>query len=152
MSNAGIATKADGSVGQLTFGGTPVVQWNGTGLVDPVLTVSAPTTSSAGYLGITQNAQAAGYTCVLSDAGKQIYATSAGTFTIPANASVAYPIGTVLTFINMQSSSCTLAITTDTLYWLPTGSTGSRTLAQYGLATATKISSTSWVLTGVGIS
>jgi hypothetical protein len=73
------------------------------------------------------------------------------TFTIPANASVAYENGTVLTFINMSSSSLSIAITSDTMYLAGTGSTGTRTLAQYGIATAIKMTSTTWLISGNGL-
>ncbi len=49
---------------------------------------------------IIQNSKSAAYTLVLSDAGKHILHpsadTTAQTFTIPANSSVAYPVGTAL--------------------------------------------------------
>lgn len=101
---------------------------------------------------IQQNIQTGAYTMVLSDANKQIYTVTAGsqTWTIPANSSVAYPIGTTLTFVT-DGGVRIIAITTDTLTWAPTGSTGSRTLAAGGVATALKISSTGWKLTGVGV-
>jgi hypothetical protein len=49
-----------------------------------------------------QNAQSGNYTLVLADAGKHIYSTNTGaqTITIPTNASVAFPIGTIVTFVN----------------------------------------------------
>ncbi len=100
---------------------------------------------------VPMNPQNAGYTCAISDMGKCIYANSAGTFTIPANASVAYPLGTALSFINMNAGSCTIAITSDTLYLGGTGTTGSRTLAQYGIATAIKMTATTWLITGAGL-
>jgi hypothetical protein len=90
---------------------------------------------------------------VLSDAGKVIYPTAGGiTLTIPANASVTYPIGTALTFANVSGSSVTIAITTDTMYLGGVGTTGSRTLANYGLATALKIASAEWLISGSGLS
>ncbi len=105
--------------------------------------------------GIAQNAKTANYTTVLLDAQKQIYysgSTGSQTLTIPANGTVAYPIGTTLTFINMASVSVSLALTTDTWYWSPTGSTtATRTLAQYGIATAVKMTSTTWMLSGQGL-
>jgi hypothetical protein len=106
------------------------------------------------YAGIPQNAQSSNYTFVLADANKHIFhnSASAHTFTIPANASVAYPIGTAITVINGQGSGVlTLAITTDTLQWLPSGGSGSRTIAAFGQGTLIKIASTIWYLTGVGI-
>lgn len=113
-------------------------------------------TNSVGYLNIPQNSQSAAYTTVLSDSGKCIFHPStdanARTFTIPANSSVAYPIGTVIQFLNMTSQVVTIAITTDTMYLGGAGTTGSRSLAQYGVANAMKITSTSWVITGTGLS
>ena len=108
-------------------------------------------TNSVGYLNIPQNAQTGSYTLVLADSGKHIYhASGAGsaTYTIPANASVAYPIGTALTFINLSSTAISIAITSDTMYLSSTGTTGTRTLAQYGSATAIKVTSTEWMISG----
>lgn len=105
---------------------------------------------TAGYLGIPQNSQSAGYTLVLTDNSKHIYMASAGAYTIPANGSVAFPIGTAISFYNASASS-TIPITTDTLRWAADGSTGTRTLAQYGLATIVKVASTVWVITGTGL-
>ena len=105
-------------------------------------------------ISLPQNAQSAAYTLVLSDAGKSIVHpitdNNARTFTIPANGSVAYPVGTAITFINMINT-VTISITTDTMYLAGTGSTGSRTLAAYGVATAIKVTSTSWIVSGNGL-
>ena len=112
-------------------------------------------TNSVGFLNIPQNSQSAAYTLVLADAGKHIFHPStdanARTFTIPANSSVAYPIGTAITFINLTSQVVTIAITTDTMYLSSAGTTGSRSLAQYGSATAIKMNSTSWLISGSGL-
>ena len=112
-------------------------------------------TNSVGYLNIPQNSQSAAYTLVLADSGKHILHPStdanARTFTIPANSSVAYPIGTAVTFVNMTSQVVTIAITTDTLTLSPAGTSGSRSLAQYGSATALKIGSTQWLISGSGL-
>lgn len=104
--------------------------------------------------GIAQNIQNATYTTVLADAQKQIYHTSgsAHTWTIDSNANVAYPNGTAITFVNDGAGAVTLAITADTLVLAGTGATGSRTLAQYGVATALKVTSTRWIISGVGLS
>jgi len=110
-----------------------------------------------GYLNIPQNAQTGNYTLVLADAGKHIYhAAGAGagdTYTIPANGSVAYDIGTAITFINRDTTNAvSIAITTDTLTLAGTGSTGTRSLAAYGVATAIKVTSTEWMISGTGLS
>ena len=112
-------------------------------------------TNEVGFKNIPQNSQSAAYTLVLADAGKHIFHPSsdanARTFTIPANSSVAYPIGTAITFINMTSQVVTIAITTDTMYLSSAGTTGSRSLAQYGSATAIKMTSTTWLISGSGL-
>lgn len=103
------------------------------------------------YSNIPQNSQSDNYTLVLSDAQKHIYQTGASkTCTIPANASVAYPIGTALTFIT-ASNATTIAITSDTLTLAGTGTTGSRTLAANSVATAVKTTSTTWIISGAGL-
>lgn len=111
-------------------------------------------TDSVGFRNIPQNAQTGSYTMVLADSGKHIYHASgagAATYTIPDNGSVAYPIGTAITFINLSSTSISIAITTDTMYLSSAGTTGTRTLAQYGSATAIKVTSTVWLISGSGL-
>lgn len=124
----------------------------------------APTTATSppagtfqiGFLDVPQNIQNAAYGFVLSDRGKHVYHTSgsAHVYTIPANASVAFPIGTTISIVNeLGAGVVTLNITTDTLEWFPSGTVGSgRTLAVNSLATILKVTATKWVLTGVGIS
>jgi hypothetical protein len=103
-------------------------------------------------LTIVQNSQAEPYTCVLGDLGKSVYCTTnGGTVTIPANSSVAYPLGAAITFVAASGVTLTIAITTDTLTLAGTATTGSRTLAANGVATALKVTSTSWVIAGSGL-
>jgi hypothetical protein len=120
---------------------------------DNTLTVDG--TVPVGFRTIPQNSQSGAYTLVLADSGKHIFHpvgdNNARTFTIPANSSVAYPIGTAITFINMAVANVTIAITTDTLILSPAGTTGSRTLATNGSATCIKITSTSWLISGSGL-
>ncbi len=96
----------------------------------------------------------AAYTTVLGDGGGMIiHAVSdnnARTFTIDSNANVAYPLYTVLTFVN-GINTLTIAITSDTMTLAGTASTGSRTLAANGVATAVKIGTTSWLISGPGL-
>ena len=112
-------------------------------------------TNGVGYINIPQNSQSEAYTLVAADAGKHILHPStdanARTFTIPANSSVAYPIGTAISFVNMTAQVVSIAITTDTMYLAGTGTTGTRSLAIYGTATALKINSTTWIISGAGL-
>jgi hypothetical protein len=103
-----------------------------------------------------QNSKSAAYTTVLADAGKHIYHpgadTSARTWTIDSNANVAYPLGTMITFVNDTSAGViTIAITSDTLVLAGAGTTGSRTLAASGMATAIKMTTTRWMISGTGL-
>jgi hypothetical protein len=158
----------------VAYGGTGVTTSTGSGnnvlstsptLVTPLLgtptsgnlsSCTADGTNAVGYLVIPQNSQSAAYTLVLADAGKNIYHpgadTTARTWTIPANGSVAFPIGTAITFINDTSGGViTISITTDTLVLAGAGTTGSRTLAANGMATCVKMTSTRWIISGAGL-
>ena len=119
-------------------------------------TLTVDGTNEVGFRIIPQNSQSTPYTAVLADSGKQIFHpsadTTARTFTIPANSSVAYPIGTALSFINQNGAGVvTIAITTDTMRLAGAGTTGSRTLAANGIATAIKLTSTEWIISGTGL-
>jgi hypothetical protein len=111
-------------------------------------------TDAVGFRNTPVNSQSADYTLVLADSGKTILHPvaddNARTFTIPANSSVAYPVGTVISFVNLQNT-VTIAITTDTMYLANDGDTGSRTLAEYGMASAMKVASTTWIISGSGL-
>jgi hypothetical protein len=166
---------ANGGTGQTTLAAASIATYTGTEtltnktltsptLTTPVLgtpssgTLSSCTvdgTDAVGFRNIPINSQSAAYTAVLADSGKVIFHPStdanARTFTIPANSSVAYALGTAITFINMTSNVVTIAITTDTMYLSSAGTTGSRSLAQYGSATAIKMTSTTWLISGSGL-
>jgi hypothetical protein len=181
VANGGTGITSFGS-GVATFLGTPssanlaaaVTDETGSGalvfatsptLVTPVLgtpssgTLSGCTvdgTNAVGFRNVPQNSQSAAYTLVLTDSGKHILHpsadTTARTFTIPANSSVAYPLGTAITFINQNGAGVvTIAITSDTMRLSPAGTTGSRTLAANGVATCVKITSTEWIISGSGL-
>lgn len=118
-----------------------------------ILNVYNGATISPVYAGIPQGTALTGgsATLVLSDANRFIpnFSGAARTGTIPANASVAYPIGTAITFVEGGGASMTIAINTDTLQF---GSlTGSRALAANSMATAIKVASTTWFISGTGL-
>lgn len=116
--------------------------------------VIVPGSGNIGYLNIPQNHQAANYGILLADSGRHLYhalGDGAATYTFPANASVAFPIGTAITFANMSVTSLLIAITSDTLFLAGAGTTGTRTLAQFGMATALKLTATTWLITGTNL-
>ena len=97
----------------------------------------------------TQNGN---YGFVLADDGRCIFHDSASThtYTIPANASVPFPVGAAITIINNTGGgNLTLVITTDTLRRGDgTVGTGSRTIAASSIATILKTKTTEWMITG----
>lgn len=120
--------------------------------------VTGPTgaTGATGPTSIPQNSQSAAYTTVLADNGRHIFHPSADTtariWTIDSNANVAYGIGAVITFVNQHSAGViTIAITSDTMRLAGAGTTGSRTLAADGIATALKVTATEWIISGTGL-
>lgn len=94
----------------------------------------------------TINEQNGSYTLLISDKGKTIHKASGGageTYTVPANASVAYATGTLIAFQNDGGGDLTIAITTDTLTGTD-GATGSRTLGDNHTAVIQKMTATTW--------
>lgn len=128
-----------------TFTGTPVIPDN----------AAASANHAVGYRDAPRNAQTGNYTLVLADRGKSVVmgdgTATALTATIPANGTVAFPIGTVIIFVNLNTVGLSIAITTDTLTLANSTTTGTRTLARNGLATCVKINTTSWLISGAGL-
>lgn len=157
-------TTADGDMCGVTSEGSGNwrVNWyvkaSGLGLVGLAAQLASAVAITGGSISgvpITQNSQSAAYTTVLTDSGKHIIHPFADnnprTFTIDSNANVAYSVGTVLTFVN-EINTVTIAITADTLTFAADNTTGSRTLAAGGWATAMKVTTTKWVISGAGLS
>jgi hypothetical protein len=133
---------ANGGTG-ITSPGTSgnVLTSNGTGWTSSALPVSA--------VAYPQNIQSADYTLVLSDAGKQIFhpASDANvrTFTIPANSSVAFPIGTVVLFtVENLGTQVNVAITSDTLI-NGSGVTGTQVVLPNNTLMCIKVTATKWM-------
>ena len=112
---------------------------------------NSSTAKSVGYLGMPQQSKSAPYTTTIADSGKHIYVTSSTTITIDSNANVPYPIGASIAFIAAASVTVTINITSDTMYLGGPGTTGTRTLAPFGMATAVKVESTKWFINGIGL-
>ena len=139
------------SIGNLTLTNVTISSGNVTA---NVANSTIDGSNTVGYLTIPQNSQNGAYNVVLADTGRHLYhpvGQAAATYTIPANSNVAFAVGAALTFINLSANAVTVAVTTDTIYLSSAGTTGNRTLAQYGIATAVKITSTSWIISGSGL-
>jgi hypothetical protein len=107
-----------------------------------------------GLVAFTVNAQTGTtYTTVLSDS-YQVLVTmnnaSANTFNIPTNASVAHPIGTVITVLNIGAGLTTIqAVTSGTTTILSAGLTAAQpTLSRYRSAACIKTGTDTWYVIG----
>jgi hypothetical protein len=107
-----------------------------------------------GLVAYTLNAQTGTtYTSVLTDS-YQVLVTmsnaSANAFKIPTNASVAHPIGTVITVLNIGAGTCTIsAVTSGTTTVLSAGATAAApTLGQYKTAACIKTGTDTWYVVG----
>lgn len=105
-----------------------------------------------GFRDIPQNQIAAPYIFVLADRGKMVVpASGTANMTIPANGTTAFPVGTAISITNASGGARTIAITTDTLIWVPSGGTGTRTIGFQGQCTLWKQQATVWYISGSGL-
>ena len=98
-------------------------------------------------------AQTADYTAVIADTYQVLELMNKATaiaYKIPTNASVAFPIGTVLNILNIGAGTCTIsAVTPGTTTILSAGATAaSPTLAQYKAAACIKTGTDTWYVVG----
>lgn len=117
-----------------------------------VLTVNG---EDAGYLDLPQNPQDVGYQFVLDDRGKHVYAFGAGgiTWVIPANLTVAFPIGTAIAAVNGSGGDVVLdPVPGVTLTLAGTGVVATATIAADGMATLLKVGTDAWFVSGAGVS
>jgi hypothetical protein len=93
------------------------------------------------------------YTAVLADQYQVLEIMNKATaiaFKIPTDASVAFPVGTALTVLNIGAGTCTIsAVTPGTTTILSAGGTAaSPTLAQYKTAVCIKTAANTWYVVG----
>ena len=164
--NAGVGTIASqnrdlSTINQLSIFGLPIYLYAGGSLVSVIsatgmninfgiLTVA---NVEVGYKDVPQNPQAAAYTLALTDRGQHIYYTGAAAIiTIPANATVAFPIGAAITIVNDGSGVLSLTrAALVTMKLVGTGANLDRSLAIAGIATFIKVGTNTWFLSGTGI-
>jgi hypothetical protein len=95
----------------------------------------------------------ADYTAVLADSYQVLDSMNKATaiaYKIPTNASVAFPIGTVLNILNKGVGVCTISATTSgTTTILSAGAVAAApTLAQYKMAACVKVATDTWYVVG----
>ena len=98
-------------------------------------------------------ANTADYTAVLADQYQVLEIMNKATaiaFKIPTNASVAFPIGTAITVLNIGVGVCTIsAVTSGTTTILSAGAVAAApTLAQYKSAVCIKTATDTWYVVG----
>ena len=136
----------------LNIGGSSgIVNISGTITSNVTVASNSSIASSVGYLGMPQNSQSTNYTLVIGDQGKHIYLTANGTITIPSNANVPFPIGAAVTIITNAGITANVAITTDNLILGGIGTTGTRTVSPYGMASLLKVTANTWYISGAGV-
>jgi hypothetical protein len=94
------------------------------------------------------NSQTGAYNLASTDAGKFISITTGGVSVLTSSA---FTAGQSVSIYNNSASSQNISITTDTMYLAGTATTGTRALAQRGVATILKVAVTTWVISGAGI-
>jgi hypothetical protein len=161
--------KASGTVTSITAGtglSGGAITTSGTIAIDTATTVDVSTaqtltnktltspTLNAPIINLSLNAQTGTtYTFVLADNGKLVTASnaSAQTYSIPTNASVAYPIGTQINIIQIGAGQVTInAVTSGTTTVSSTGATATapKLRAQFSSATCIKASTDLWYVVG----
>jgi hypothetical protein len=161
--------KASGTVTSITAGtglSGGAITTSGTIAIDTATTVDVSTaqtltnktltspTLNAPLINLSLNAQTGTtYTFVLADNGKLVTASnaSAQTYSIPTNASVAYPIGTQINIIQIGAGQVTInAVTSGTTTVSSTGATATepKLRAQFSSATCIKASTDLWYVVG----
>jgi hypothetical protein len=93
------------------------------------------------------------YTAVLADSYQVLEVMNKATaiaYNIPTDASVAFPVGTALTILNIGAGVCTIsAVTPGTTTILSAGAVAaSPTLAQYKTAVCIKTAANTWYVVG----
>jgi hypothetical protein len=103
---------------------------------------------------LTLNAQTATYTAVLTDNRNKLVTMSVATandFLIPTNASVAFPIGSVINVIQIGAGQTTIeAVTPGTTTISSTGATATapELRAQFSAASCIKVATDTWYVVG----
>lgn len=156
---AGTGTVTSITAGTGLSGGT--ITTSGTIAIDTATTADLTTaqtltnkTLTAPIINLSLNAQTGTtYTFVLTDNGKLVTASnaSAQTYSVPTNASVAYPTGTQINIIQIGAGQVTIqAVTSGTTTIASTGATATapKLRAQYSSATLIKAATDLWYVIG----
>jgi hypothetical protein len=115
-------------------------------------TLTTPTLDDA-KVNLAFDAETASYTAVLANNSQVVTMNnaSANTFSIPTNASVAFPVGTQINVLQIGAGQTTIqAVTSGTTGILSTGATAAapKLRARYSMATCIKAATDTWYVVG----
>ncbi len=110
--------------------------------------------SGYAYINVPQVLAPINYNVVLADAGKHLYhatSSAAAIYTFPANSNVSFPIGSVITIVNLSANYAGAVVTGDSLRLIGNGVAGNRSVGPYGAATLIKVATITWAIMGTNI-
>jgi len=150
-----------GGIAPASFARTDIAEtFDAAVTVNATLTVDdlAGTARPAGFNVAAPETHNAAYTLVLADAGKMMYHSeaTARAWTIPPNSSVAFPIGTVINFLNQSTGDITVTRGSGVALYFFEGDGGTapdanRVLNGSGVCTIVKTATDAWSIWGVGL-
>jgi hypothetical protein len=155
---AGTGTVTSITAGTGLSGGT--ITTSGTIAIDTATTVDVSTAQTLTNKTLTDpkinlafDAETASYTAVLANNGQVVTMdnASANTFSIPTNASVAFPVGTQINVLQIGAGQTTIqAVTSGTTTVLSTGATAAapKLRTRYSMATCIKSATDTWYVVG----
>lgn len=111
---------------------------------------SGGTGYNVGYRDLPVLSASSARALVMTDISKTVLNTTGG-WSIPANASVAFPVGTVISLYNDSGSAQNVTITSDTLRQAGTANTGTRSIPGRGFAAIHKVKTTEWIIMGTDL-
>ncbi len=102
------------------------------------------------YRELPQIGVSTGFTPTLDYSGCHVYYTGgAATMTVPANAAVAFQLGTTIVLVNNGSGALSIARAGGVgMKWSATGADADRSLAIGGMATLLKVANDLWFISG----
>jgi hypothetical protein len=150
--NVGVA-QLDGTGALSVAGNISTSNISASGNINANAAPGSTRTFAVGYMTIPVNNTTSAYTLALADQGEMIYNSGNSiTVTVPSNANVAFPIGSVIALA--QYSTGTMSIVAQsgvTIALVGTSQVGNRTLAATGMASLTQVATNIWLATGTNL-
>lgn len=145
--NTVLAANSDDTPAAVTMGASTILARLAAGNIKAASVAEIMTLLGAAAALVTENIQTASYTLVLGDAGLCVVMNvgSANNLTVPANASVAFPVGTTIEVFQLGAGQTTLVLSGLTSQ-SPSGKL--KLTGQYSSATLRKRATDTWAVAG----